>query len=178
MARFAAVPADQASGATAEVYAGIKQALGKVPNAYAALGTLAPEALKAMLAADKVLAAGPLSKPDQETVKLVISELAECDYCVAAHSMVGKMVGLSAETMNAIRQGASTGDAKRDALVRFVRAIALTPGTLPQDQVQALQTAGYSGEQIVHIGLAISVITFTNAFNRINDTVVDFPKPH
>jgi uncharacterized peroxidase-related enzyme len=149
-----------------------------VPNAYAALGTLAPEALKAMLAADKVLAAGPLSKPDQETVKLVISELAGCDYCVAAHSMVGKMVGLSAETMNAIRQGASTGDAKRDALVRFVRAIALTPGTLPQDQVQALQTAGYSGEQIVHIGLAISVITFTNAFNRINDTVVDFPKPH
>jgi AhpD family alkylhydroperoxidase len=108
----------------------------------------------------------------------VISELAGCDYCVAAHSMVGKMVGLSAETMNAIRQGASTGDAKRDALVRFVLAIALTPGTLPQDQVQALQTAGYSGEQIVHIGLAISVITFTNAFNRINDTVVDFPKPH
>jgi len=178
MARFTAIPADQASGATAEVFAAIKQSVGKVPNAYATLGTLAPGALKAMLAADKVLAGGPLSKPDQETVKLVISELAGCDYCVAAHSMVGKMVGLSPESMARLRQGNATGDAKRDALVRFVRTLALKPGTLLADDVQALQAAGYDGEQIVHIALAISVITFTNVFNRINDTAVDFPKPH
>jgi uncharacterized peroxidase-related enzyme len=177
MARFNAVSEDQSSGATAEVYASIKQALGKVPNAYATLGTLAPQALKAMLGADRVLATGPLSKPDQETIKLVISELAGCDYCVAAHSMVGKMVGLSPDTLTKIRQGDLTGDAKRDVLVHFVRTLALKPGTLPEDEVQDLQSAGYSGEQIVHIGLAISVITFTNAFNRINDTVVDFPKP-
>lgn len=177
MPRFTAISADQATGATAEVYAGMKQALGKVPNAYAALGTLAPEALKAMLSADKVLANGPLSKPDQETVKLVISELAGCDYCLAAHSMIGKMAGLSPDAMIQIRQGNPTGDAKRDALVNFVRSIALQPGTLPPDEVEALQAAGYSGEQIVYIGLAISVITFTNAFNRINDTVLDFPKP-
>jgi len=178
MARFTAISADQASGATAEVFAAIKQSVGKVPNAYATLGTLSPGALKAMLAADKVLAGGPLSKPDQETVKLVISELAGCDYCVAAHSMVGKMVGLSPEAIVQLRQGSATGDAKRDALVRFVRVLALKPGTLPENEVQALQAEGYDGEQIVHIGLAISVITFTNVFNRINDTVVDFPKPH
>lgn len=177
MARFIAVSEDQSIGATAEVYASIKQALGKVPNAYATLATMAPEALKAMLLADKVLATGPLSKPDQETVKLVISELAGCDYCVAAHSMVGKMVGLSPDALIKIRRGDLTGDAKRDVLVRFVRTLVLKPGTLPENEVQELQSAGYNGEQIVHIGLAISVITFTNAFNRINDTIVDFPKP-
>jgi uncharacterized peroxidase-related enzyme len=177
MARFTAIAADQASGATAQVYAGIKQALGKVPNAYAALGTLAPQALTAILSADKILASGPLSKADQETVKLVISELAGCDYCVAAHSMVGKMAGLSPDTLRQIRQGNATGDAKRDVLIRFVRGLALNPGTVPEEDVQALQAVGYSGEEIVHIGLAISVITFTNVFNRINDTVVDFPVP-
>lgn len=177
MARFTAISADQASGATAEVYAGIKQALGKVPNAYATLGTLAPQALATMLSADKVLGSGPLSKADQETVKLVISELAGCDYCVAAHSMVGKMVGLSPDTLRQIRQGQSTGDARRDVLVRFVRSLALKPGTMAEDDVQALLSAGYSGEEVVHIGLAVSVITFTNVFNRINDTVVDFPAP-
>jgi len=177
MARFTAVSADQASGATAEVFASIKQALGKVPNAYATLGTLAPEALKAMLAVDKVLAGGPLSKQDQETVKVAISELAGCDYCVAAHSMVGKLVGLSTDALHQIREGQSTGDARRDALVTFVRYLALNPGTLPQAQVDALLEAGYSGEEVVHIALAIAVITFTNVFNRINDTVVDFPKP-
>ncbi|MDH0748890.1 carboxymuconolactone decarboxylase family protein [Pseudomonas sp. GD03842] len=177
MPRFTAIPADQATGATAETYASIKKSVGKVPNAYAALASLAPAALQAMLAADKVLASGPLSKPDQETVKLVISELAGCDYCVAAHSMVGKLVGLSPDTLHAIRDGVTTGDARRDALVSFVRHLALNPGTLPESQVQALQAVGYQGEDIVHIGLAISVITFTNVFNRINDTVVDFPKP-
>lgn len=177
MARFTSVPADQATGATADIYASIKKSLGKVPNAYAALATLAPAALQAMLAADKVLSSGPLAKADQETIKLVISELAGCDYCVAAHSMVGKMVGLSTEAMHGAREGKATGDTKRDALVAFVHYLALNPGTLPEAQVQALQEAGYTGEEIVHVGLAISVITFTNVFNRINDTTVDFPKP-
>lgn len=177
MTHFTAIPADQASGATAEVYANIKQALGRIPNAYATLATLAPEALKSMLAADRVLAGGPLSKPDQETVKLVLSELSGCDYCVAAHSMVGKMVGLSAATMRQIRAGQSTGDTRRDALVAFTRSLILNPGTVAQSQVQSLRDAGYGGEEIVHIGLAISVITFTNVFNRINETVVDFPEP-
>ena len=177
MTHFNAIPADQASGATAEVYTSIKQALGRVPNAYATLATLAPQALKAMLAADRVLASGPLSKPDQETVKLVISELSGCDYCVAAHSMVGKLVGLSADAMRQLRAGQSTGDTKRDALVAFTRSLALNPGAVAPAQVQSFQEAGYSGEQIVHIALAISVITFTNVFNRINETVVDFPEP-
>ncbi|MFW6749630.1 carboxymuconolactone decarboxylase family protein [Pseudomonas glycinae] len=177
MTHFTATPADQASGSTAEVYANIKLALGRVPNAYATLATLAPEALKAMLAADRVLAGGPLSKSDQETVKLVISELSGCDYCVAAHSMVGKMVGLTGNAMRQIRAGQSTGDSKRDTLVAFTRSLALNPGSVAQSQVQSLQEAGYGGEEIVHIGLAISVITFTNVFNRINETVVDFPEP-
>ncbi|MBD8123636.1 carboxymuconolactone decarboxylase family protein [Pseudomonas lutea] len=177
MGRFNSVPADQATGPTAEIYASIKKSLGKVPNAYAALATLAPAALQAMLAADKVLSSGPLSKPDQETIKLVISELAGCDYCVAAHSMVGKMVGLSPEAMHRVREGQATGDARRDALVAFVHYLALNPGTLPESQLKALQEAGYTGEEIVHVGLAISIITFTNVFNRTNDTTVDFPKP-
>lgn len=177
MARFTSLPEDQATGATADIYGSIKKSLGKVPNAYAALATLAPAALQAMLAADKVLSSGPLTKPDQEIIKLIISELAGCDYCVAAHSMVGKMVGLSPETMHRARQGQATGDAKRDALVTFVHYLALNPGTLPESQLLALQDAGYSGEEIVHVGLAISVISFTNVFNRINDTTVDFPKP-
>jgi len=177
MARFTALAADKTSGTTAEVYASIKQGLGKVPNAYATLATLSPDALKAILAADKILSGGPLSKQDQETIKLTISELAGCDYCVAAHSMVGKMVGLPSDTLHKIRVGQPTGDAKRDALVRMVRHLAQNPGTLPDAQLQGLLSEGYSGEDVVHIALAISVITFTNVFNRINDTVVDFPSP-
>lgn len=175
MSRIATPAIETATGPTAEIYAQIKKAAGKVPNAYAAIGALAPAALKAMLQADGALAAGTLSKPDVETVKLIVSEVGGCDYCVAAHSLVGKMAGLAPETMKQIRAGKPTGDAKRDALVRFVRKLVLTSGTIAADEFAAIKAAGYTDQQLAEIGLAIAVIVFTNVFNRINDTDVDFP---
>ncbi len=86
MTRIVTPSVESATGATAEVYAQIKKAVGKVPNTFVAIGAHGPAALKAILQADAVLAASSLSKQDQETIKLLVSEVAGCDYCVAAHS--------------------------------------------------------------------------------------------
>ncbi|WP_417244313.1 carboxymuconolactone decarboxylase family protein [Celeribacter sp.] len=176
MSRMTMIPESEASGDVAEVYGAVKKGLGKIPNAYATIASHSPKALQAMLGADKALAGGSLSKKDQETIKLVISEVAGCDYCVAAHTLVGKMAGLSQDEMRRARAGSKTGDDQRNALVSFVRTLATSSGTLGQAEYQAIVDAGYSDAQIVDICLAIAVITFTNAFNRINDTYVDFPK--
>lgn len=166
---------DTATGASAEVFGQIKKAIGSVPNTYAAIGFGSPAALKAILAADSVLAAGSLSKGDQETIKLLVSSIAGCDYCEAAHSLLGKMAGLSPDALRHIRAGTPTGDAKRDALVRFAKLIASTSGTIDAGEVTAIREAGYTDEQLVEISLAIATTTFTNVFNRINDTAIDFP---
>jgi uncharacterized peroxidase-related enzyme len=163
------------SAATAEVYAQIKKAAGKVPNTYAAIGAYGPAALKAMLNAGAVLADSTLSKQDQETIKLLVSEMVGCDYCVAAHSLLGKMVGLAPEVLKQIRTGRATGEPKRDALVHFVRALMDTRGTISSEELAAIKAAGYAYQQLVDISLAIAVVTFTNTFNRINDTDIDFP---
>src|SRR5690242_18841168 len=105
-----------ATGATAEVYAQIKKAEGKVPNTFAAIGALGPAALKAILNADGVLAAGSLSKQEQEVIKLAVSAADGCDYCEAAHAMLIKLAGLKPDAIRQIRAGKPTGDAKRDAL--------------------------------------------------------------
>ena len=84
MSRLSVPSFESATGSTAEVYGQIKKAIGNVPNTFAAIGAHGPEALKAILLADSVLAAGSLTKRDQETIKLVISDVAGCDYCVAA----------------------------------------------------------------------------------------------
>ena len=175
MSRIATPALETATGATAEVYAQIKKAAGTVPNTFAAIGAHGPAALKAVLQADGVLAAGSLSKPDQETIKLVVSEVAGCDYCVAAHSLLGKLAGLAPEVLRQIRAGQPTGDAKRDALVRFVRMLTQTSGTISEAEVEAIRAAGYTDAQLVDIGLAIALTVFTNVFNRINDTDIDFP---
>ncbi|HLX03003.1 MAG TPA: carboxymuconolactone decarboxylase family protein [Trinickia sp.] len=176
MSRISVPATASATGATAEVYAQVKKATGgSIPNLFAALGALAPTTLSTYLNAEGVLAAGTLSKQDHETIKLLVSELTGCDYCRAAHFMLGKMAGLSAETLKQIIAGQPTGDAKRDALVRFVQTLQRTSGTLSADAFEAIKAAGYTDAQLVEITLAYSLTIFTNTFNRINDTDVDFP---
>ncbi|CAG9246902.1 carboxymuconolactone decarboxylase family protein [Paraburkholderia unamae] len=176
MSRLSAIKPEAATGAAADIFAKIRKAVGKVPNAYATIGTHSPEALGALLAVEGVIAAGTLSKPDIETIKLAVSEVAGCDYCLAAHTLAGKFAGLAPETMKAVRAGEPSGDAERDALVHFVRVLVTTHGTLPEADVSAIREAGYTERQIVEIALAVTSITFTNLVNRINDTTLDFPR--
>ncbi len=168
-------PATEATGHAAQLFGAIKGAIGIVPNAYAAIGSNSPVALEAALNLDGALRKSSLSARDIEAVKLAVSELAGCDYCLAAHTLSGRKAGLPADAMIALRKGQGTGDARIDALTAFVRAIVGTHGTVPAAAVQAVQAAGVTDAQIVDTFLAIASITFTNLFNRVNDTVLDFP---
>jgi uncharacterized peroxidase-related enzyme len=175
MSRLSVANLESDSGPSGQIYAQIKKAIGSVPNTFAAIAAHGPAALKSILAADQVLAASSLTKRDQEAIKLVISGVAGCDYCVAAHSLLGKLAGLKPEELKNIRDGKPTGDVKRDALVHFVRKLAATSGTVSDEDFAAIKAAGYSDAQLVEISLAFATTVFTNVFNRINDTEIDFP---
>jgi len=109
MSRISMIQPDQASGAAAEIFSKIKKAVGKVPNAYLTIGTHNPEALGLLLSADDIVSRGTLSKQDHEAINLAVSEAVGCDYCVAAHTAIGKMVGLSVEATRQIRSGQPSG---------------------------------------------------------------------
>jgi AhpD family alkylhydroperoxidase len=176
MSRIAIPDTTSATGATADIYARVKKISGgRVPNTYAALGHLIPASLTAVLDAQHILNSGSLSRQEHEIIKLLISEKTGCDVCVAAHSFVGKLVGLPVDALRAIRAGRPTGDAKRDALVRFVSLLHTTSGTIGDDEFDAIRAAGYSDIQLAEISLTIALGVFTNTFNRINGTDVDFP---
>jgi uncharacterized peroxidase-related enzyme len=175
MSRLSVPDLEYQAGPSGQVYAQIKKAIGSVPNTFAAIAAHGPAALKSILAADAVLAAGSLTKRDQETIKLIVSGVAGCDYCVAAHSLLGKLAGLKPDELKNIRDGNLTGDAKRDALIRFVRKLAQSSGTVSDEDFAAIKAAGYSDAQLVDISLAFATTVFTNVFNRINDTEIDFP---
>jgi uncharacterized peroxidase-related enzyme len=175
MSRLSVPNLEADTGPSGQIYARLKKAIGSVPNTYAAIAAHGPAALKAVLAADAVLAAGTLTKRDQEVIKLVISNAAGCDYCVAAHNHLAKLAGVKPDALEQIRDGQSTGDAKRDALVSFVRKLAQSSGTVSDEDFAAIRAAGYSEPQLVEISLTFATNVFTNVFNRINDTEIDFP---
>lgn len=175
MSRLTSIQPDNATGKTAELFSTIKRAMGKVPNAYQTIG-IAPDILGQALQHNAILAKSSLSKQDLEAINLVVSETSGCDYCLAAHTLTGKMAGYSLAQTQALRQGNYPEDARIDVLVKFAKTLVSTHGTLPEAEVSHLRGAGFSDGQVVEIISAVSAILFTNMINRVNDTVVDFPK--
>lgn len=175
MTRLFNLPVAEATGHAAQLFTAIKGAVGMVPNAYAAIGSNSPVALEAALNLDGALRKSSLSAQDIEVVRLAVSQDAGCDYCLAAHTLAGRKAKLSGEAMIALRKGEATGDARVDALATFVHRLVQSSGTVPEEVVGAVRAAGVTDAQVVDTLLAVAGITFTNLFNRVNDTVLDFP---
>lgn len=176
MSRLNTINVADAPEESATLFATIKKAVGKVPNAYAAIGSSAPNVLAQVLQTGAVLKQGTLSTLELEAINLAVSEASQCDYCLAAHTVTGKMAGYSADDIQQIRHGGLASNDKIDALVKFALTLVQTRNTLPADAVAAVKSAGYTDRQIVEAILAVSAILFTNMFNRVNDTALDFPK--
>lgn len=176
MNRLHTLTLDQAEGETAELFASIKRNVGKLPNAYAVIGSNAPNVLANVLQTGATLGKSTLSKREQEAINLSVSEATGCDYCVAAHTFTGKLAGYSDEQARELRAGGFAADARIDTLVKFVLGLVRDRGTVEASAVDAMRDVGFSDRQLVEIPLVVSAILFTNMVNRINDTVVDFPK--
>lgn len=175
MPRLKTIEISEATGHAAEMFKGVKASVGKVPNSYVGIGGNSPVALEAVLNLEASLKKSSLTARDIEVVKLVVSETTGCDYCLAAHTLLSKKIGMDRETILALRHARPSGDARDDALARFVLHLITTSGTLQTEVVTAIKLAGFTDAQIVDVAMTVACISFTNLFNRINDTTLDFP---
>ena len=67
-------------------------------------------------------------------------------------------------------------DPKTAAAVQFARAIARERGWVSDDDLHQVREAGYSDAEIVEI-IAVTIANiFSNYFNHIAQTDIDFPK--
>ena len=114
------------------------------------------------------------SPVEQEVVFLTISYQNECDYCMAAHSVIADKMSKVPDTVtNAIRSGKEIPDDKLQALSAFTKEMFVTRGRPAEDAVMQFLNAGYSEKQILEIILALGVKTFSNYSNHIFGTEVD-----
>lgn len=173
MARLNIVTPAQASGQTKELYEAIQRAIGMVPNLYQGMGN-SPVALEGVLHTDGILKKGQLSGAEIEAIKLAVSEAYGCDYCLAAHTLMGKKAGLTAEDTISIRRGTAQ-QPRLDALVKFVNAALHPQARVSDSDLGAVKAAGYNDAQIAETIQAIAQTVFTNLFNRVNQTTLDFP---
>lgn len=174
MSRIPALDPLHATGKTAELFAAVKAKLGVVPNLMRTLGQ-SPAALEAYLGFSSVLATGVLSAKVREQIALSVAETNSCDYCLAAHSLLGKGAGLTAEAIVDARRLKAT-DAKTDALLKFAAAVVTARGLVADSAVATVRAAGASDAEIVETVAHVALNILTNYTNHVAQTVVDFPR--
>lgn len=174
MPRLNNVTADQAEGELKEIYDGLTRKMGKVINIFQAMGNSAA-ALKAYLNMSSALADGDLAPEDREAIYLAVSEHNNCNYCVSAHTVIAKKVGIDGDEILNMRRH-EPSDPKRHALVHFVLRVMATKGFVEDAELAAVRDAGYSDGQIAEAIAYIGLATYSNLFNHVHATELDFPE--
>ncbi|MBI5086479.1 MAG: carboxymuconolactone decarboxylase family protein [Acidobacteria bacterium] len=173
MQRITAVNPAEATGKAKQLLEGVQAKLGMTPNLMKTLAA-GPAALEAYLNFGAALSTGKLDAKFRELIALAVAQANSCEYCLSAHSAIGKMVGLGPAEITASRE-AHSFDAKRDAGLRFVQALVVQRGMVSDQEVANVKAAGFSDGDIAELVANVAVNIFTNYFNHVARTDVDFP---
>ncbi len=172
ISKFKVPTIEEVSPANQEIFTTLKSALGFVPNIYAAMAN-SKNALGNYLTFSN--GATSFSKKEKEVIDLAVSQVNGCNYCLSAHTVIGKMNGFSDEQILELRAGGASWDAKYNALAKISRSIAETRGNVDHQLVANFYDAGYNDENLVDLVVAAGIINITNTFHNLTDVEIDFP---
>ena len=150
----------------------LEKGLGFVPNLYAtfahsetALGNFLG------LANAKTL----FSTKEKEVINLAVSQINECEYCLAAHTAIAGMNGFTEDQILELRTGEATFDTKLDSLAKLAANMTINRGATSQAVLETFFNAGYTKAHAVEAVTLVGEITITNYLHRTTEVAVDFP---
>ncbi|WP_164020753.1 carboxymuconolactone decarboxylase family protein [Pyxidicoccus trucidator] len=175
MSRIPTPASIEASPAAAQpLLEAVKKQLGVAPNLFRVVAN-SPAALEGYLGLNGALGKGQLDARTRERIAMAVAELHGCDYCLSAHTYLGKnLARLDDAELAANREGGSM-DAMAAAAVRFATQVTRERGHVTDADVQAVKAAGYSDGQVIEIVLHVALNTLTNYVNEVAKTEIDFP---
>lgn len=173
MQRIDALPINTDDAAVSPLFSAIRQKMGGVPNI---LRTMAqsPVAVEAYLGFSGAIGNGRFTAGQRELVALAAAGENSCDYCASAHSALGKMAGLNQPDIQQVVSGGELAGAD-GAIVSLTRKIVSQRGVLSDADIAAFYAAGFDQGHLVELIAVISINIFTNYFNHIAATEIDFP---
>ncbi len=174
MPRLKAIETAEAEPKTKALLDGVQKKLGMTPNLMRTMAN-SPAVLEAYLGYGNALGKGRLQPKLREQIALTVGELNGCQYCLSAHSALGKMVGLGEEEIADSRRGVSP-DRKTAAVLQFARTVVAERGWVSDDDVASLRAAGTTDAELAEIVGVVALNIFSNYFNHVAGTEVDFPE--
>jgi AhpD family alkylhydroperoxidase len=172
--RIPSVDPATATGANKKFFEMLRGALGVIPNMTRSMAQ-SPAVLEGYISLSGALSKGTLGKKLGEELALTLAGTNHCDYCASAHTVLGKFAGLNETQIDAALKG-SAEDAKAAAALNFANVVVEKRGRISDADFTAVTNAGFTpgeaGEIVAHVALNV----FTNYFNNVALTEIDFPK--
>lgn len=174
MTRVRTIDPETATGDAKTLLEAVQAQLGVTPNFIRVLAN-SPRALEGFLGLYGALGKFTLDKPMQERIALAVAEGNSCQYCVSAHTAIGRGAGLSNDEMTLNRRG-SSADAKGAAVVAFAKVLNDNLGEITNAEFEAVRKAGLSDAGVVEVIAVIALNIFTNILGKAVRVDIDFPK--
>lgn len=174
MSRINLVTTEAANSEQTALFEAIQDQLGMVPN-FLKVFANSPAALRAFLGLHGIANEGSLDPQTRERIALGLAEQNACEYCVSAHSAIGRKAGLSSAEIEANRAGGSQ-DAKAAVAVKFARSLAEHNGDVTTAELLEIRNAGYDDSEIVEIITHVGMNVLTNILGKASRVEIDFPK--
>jgi uncharacterized peroxidase-related enzyme len=174
MSRINVVTNEKANAEQRALLDAIQSQLGMVPN-FLKVFANSPAALRAFLGLHGIAGEGSLEARTRERIALALAQQNACQYCVSAHTAIGRKAGLDVAEIDANRAGTSS-DAKAAAAVKFAKALAEHNGEVTTAAIIAVRNAGYGDAEIVEIITHVGMNVLTNILGKASRVEIDFPK--
>jgi uncharacterized peroxidase-related enzyme len=174
VSRLPAIQTETAGGKVKQLLEAVQAKLKITPNMTRVMAN-SPAVLEGYLAFSGALAGGSLPAKLREELALAVGEQNACQYCVSAHTAIGKLTGLTDTEIEQARD-ARSGSPKHAAALAFARQVLASKGQVTDADFEAVQHAGLSESEIAEIIAHVALNVFTNYINLAAGTDVDFPK--
>jgi len=172
MKKFTVPTKAEVSETNQHIFDNLQKNMGMVPNLYAYFGKNETALADYLTLQSRK---NTLTAKEREVINLVVSQVNNCKYCLAAHTVVGKMNGFTDEQVLEIRKAAISFDSKLAVLAEFVKETSATHGEPSADTVEALFEAGYTEANLIDILIVIGDKTISNYLHKITQLPIDFP---
>lgn len=173
MPRLSAVDPATATGERQKLLGHVERALGSTPNMMRTMA-VSPAVLDAYLAFSGALAKGGLDGGVREQIALTAAAENACGYCAAAHTVLGARAGLSPEDLDAGLDGRAANP-RTEAALTLARSVIRHKGFVSDKELADARAAGLSDGDIGEVVANVALNVFTNSFNSVAQTELDFP---
>lgn len=172
MTTFQVHTIDSAPAAAKDALIGLKKEIGMIPNLAASMAE-SPELLKAFLAIRDIFYKGSFNPAEVQTLALTNAFENGCRYCMSLHSTFAHKVGVSQQSVEALRRGESPTEEKLAALSDFSRKLVRNRGNVSSEDLARFIAAGYSKAHALEVVLGVAVSILPNFAHHLTDCPID-----